>query len=216
VPWSRSGFCRVLAKVGGNLPPRWENVYYRGDAGESVPGLCFNSKVVPSPVTPDLRVRRAVPEDAPEIVAVMTEVVDARVHSAIDRAWTVEQERTYLEAVGAREAVHVALDGAHRVVGLQILERWSTALDSMAHVGQVGTFVLLPWRGRGVGRVLWHATATFAREAGYAKLLVQVRGTNAHAQSFYRRLGFAECGRLSRQVIIDGRYDDEILMELFL
>jgi ribosomal protein S18 acetylase RimI-like enzyme len=30
-----------------------------------------------------------------------------------------------------------------------------------------------------------------------------VRGTNAHAQSFYRRLGFAECGRLSRQVIID-------------
>jgi ribosomal protein S18 acetylase RimI-like enzyme len=56
----------------------------------------------------------------------------------------------------------------------------------------------------------------FAREAGYRKLVVQVRGTSAHAQSFYRRLGFAECGRLSRQVMIDGSYDDEILMELFL
>ena len=50
----------------------------------------------------------------------------------------------------------------------------------------------------------------------YTKLVVQVRGTNVHAQTFYRRLGFAECGRLSRQVLIDGREDDEILMELFL
>lgn len=72
------------------------------------------------------------------------------------------------------------------------------------------------WRGRGIGRQLWTATAAFAREARSDKLLVQVRGTNAHAQSFYRRLGFAECGRLSRQVMIDGSQDDEILMELFL
>ena len=48
------------------------------------------------------------------------------------------------------------------------------------------------------------------------KLVVQVRGTNAPAQAFYRRLGFADCGRLSRQVMIDGSHDDEILMELFL
>jgi hypothetical protein len=34
--------------------------------------------------------------------------------------------------------------------------------------------------------------------------------------SFYRRLGFTECGRLARQVRIDGQEDDELLMELFL
>lgn len=110
----------------------------------------------------------------------------------------------------------VAVDGADRVVGLQILDGWSATLDSMAHVGQVGTFLLPAWRGRGVGRSLWNATQAFARDAHYRKLVVQVRGINAHAQSFYQRLGFAECGRLSRQVVIDGREDDEILMELFL
>jgi ribosomal protein S18 acetylase RimI-like enzyme len=163
-----------------------------------------------------LKVRRATPEDAPGIVAVLAAVIDERIHTAIDRVWSVEQERRYLESLSAREVIHVALDDADRVVGLQILDRWSAVLDSMAHVGQVGTFLLPAWRGRGIGRELWNATVAFARKARYQKLLVQVRGTNAHAQSFYRRLGFAECGRLSRQVIIDGSQDDEILMELFL
>jgi ribosomal protein S18 acetylase RimI-like enzyme len=86
----------------------------------------------------------------------------------------------------------------------------------MAHVGQVGTFLLPAWRGRGVGRALWRATAAFAREARYEKLVVQIRSVNVSAQSFYRGLGFAECGRLSRQVVIDGMPDDEILMESFL
>jgi ribosomal protein S18 acetylase RimI-like enzyme len=143
-------------------------------------------------------------------------VVAERVHSAIDCVWSVEQERQYLESLSAREVIHVALDDVDRVAGLQILDRWSGVLDSMAHVGQVGTFLLPAWRGRGIGRELWKATAAFAREAGYQKLVVQVRGTNAHAQAFYRRLGFTECGCLSRQVVIDGSHDDEILMELFL
>jgi L-amino acid N-acyltransferase YncA len=169
-----------------------------------------------SALQPDLTVRRAVPADAPGIVAALAVVVDERVHSAIDSVWSVEQERRYLESLSAREAIHVAVDGADRIAGLQILERWSAVLNSMAHVGQVGTFLLPAWRGRGVGRELWKVTAVFAREAKYQKLVVQVRATNAHARAFYRGLGFAECGRLSRQVVIDGTPDDEILMELFV
>jgi L-amino acid N-acyltransferase YncA len=110
----------------------------------------------------------------------------------------------------------VAVDPAQGVVGVQSLDRWSPLFNSMAHVGQVGTFLLPEWRGRGVGRNLWSATSSFARGAGYRKLLVQVRASNAPALGFYRALGFQECGRLTRQVIIDGFEDDEVLMELFL
>jgi ribosomal protein S18 acetylase RimI-like enzyme len=85
----------------------------------------------------------------------------------------------------------------------------------MAHVGQVGTFILPAWRNRGVGRQLWDVTLPFARSA-YRKLVIQVRGSNTTAQAFYRHLGFADCGRLARQVVIDGVEDDEVLMELFL
>jgi ribosomal protein S18 acetylase RimI-like enzyme len=165
---------------------------------------------------PELRVRRAVPADAPGVVAVLAVIVDERVHSAIDRVWSVDQERTYLESLSARETIHVAVDAADHIVGLQTLDRWSAQLESMVHVGQVGTFLLPACRRRGVGSALWRATAAFAREARYEKLVVQIRSANTAAQSFYRALGFAECGRLARQVMIDGHADDEILMELLL
>jgi ribosomal protein S18 acetylase RimI-like enzyme len=165
-----------------------------------------------SPVT----IRRAHPDDAGPISALLEVVTAERIHSAIDRAWTADEERRHLESLSSREAVHVALDDARRVVGLQVIERWSPSLGSMAHVGQVGTFLLPAWRRRGVGRRLWSATTAFAAAAGYQKLVIQVRGSNAAAQAFYRGLGFRDCGRLSRQVIIDGREDDDVLMECFL
>jgi ribosomal protein S18 acetylase RimI-like enzyme len=161
-----------------------------------------------------LHIRKATPLDAAGIVAVLETVVLERVHSAIDRAWTVEQEAAYLQSLSNREAFHIAVDGTAGVVGFQSLDLWSS-LSSMAHVGQVGTFLLPEWRGRGVGRRLWNATVVFARETGYRKLAIQVRASNIVAQTFYRGLGFQECGRLTRQVMIDGSEDDEVLMEFF-
>lgn len=160
-------------------------------------------------------VRVATPDDAAAVAAVLRVVVSERVHSAIDRAWTVEEERAYLVSLSSREVVHVVIDGIHGIVGLQVLDHWST-LDSMAHVGQVGTFVLPSHRRRGLGHALWAATTAFARAAGYRKLVIQVRGTNEAAQAFYRQLGFRECGRLVGQVLIDGVEEDELLMESFL
>jgi ribosomal protein S18 acetylase RimI-like enzyme len=167
---------------------------------------------MPSPV----KIRSAVPEDAAGIVAVFTVIAAERVHSAIESPWTIEQERRYLEALSQRGVIHVAVDGSGEIVGLQILDLWSSTLTSMAHVGQLGTFLLPAWRGRGLGRSLWSVTLPFARAAGYRKLVIQVRGSNTRAQAFYRALGFTDCGRLSRQVMIDGVEDDELLMELFI
>lgn len=153
-------------------------------------------------------VRLATPDDAAAIAAVLQVIVSERVHSAIDRAWTADEERAYLTSLSSREVVHVAIDG-DRIVGLQVLDRWST-LDAMAHVGQVGTFILPSHRRRGLGHTLWAATAAFARVAGYRKLVIQVRGTNKAAQAFYGTLGFRECGRLAGQVVIDGVEEDEL------
>ena len=153
--------------------------------------------------------------DAAGIVAVLEAVVAERIQTAIERAWTVEQERRYLESLSLRERFHVAVDATAGIVGFQSLDLWSSLLPSMAHVGQVGTFLLPRWRGQGIGRQLWKETESFARKAGYLKQAIQVRASNTVAQQFYRGLGFQDCGRLTRQVIIDGVEDDEVLMEYF-
>ena len=163
-----------------------------------------------------VKIRRALAADADRIAAVLEVIAAERIHSAIDRPWTADEERRYVESLSPREAIHVAVDDVRGIVGLQTLDLWSRTLSSMAHVGQVGTFLLPEWRGRGLGRRLWIATTAFANEAGYRKLVIQVRGSNAAARQFYRRLGFQDCGRLSRQVVIDGIEDDEVLMEFFI
>jgi len=161
-------------------------------------------------------IRRARPEDAAGIAAVMEVIAGERIYSAIDRAWSVEEERRYIESRSPREALFVAVDDDHGIVGLQNLCLWSSELPSMAHVGHVGTFLLPAWRRHGLGHRLWAATRAFAHEMAYRKIVIYVRGSNTSAQSFYRTLGFAECGRLSRQVTIDGVDDDEVVMELFI
>jgi RimJ/RimL family protein N-acetyltransferase len=163
-----------------------------------------------------VHVRRALVDDAEGIARVLHAVVDERVYSAIDRAWTAEEQRRYLSSLSDREAFFVAISEAGDVVGYQSLDVYSTILSSMSHVAQVGTFLLQAWRGHGVGQALFEETRRFALSAGYTKIVIQVRASNTFAQSFYTRLGFVECGRLRRQVVIDGREDDEVVMEIFL
>jgi ribosomal protein S18 acetylase RimI-like enzyme len=146
---------------------------------------------------------------------VWKQITAERIHSAVVTAWRKEQQRSCIGSLSAREVIHLAEEDG-QVIGFQSLDLWSAILDSMAHVGQVGAFVLPHAPGCGVGRALWGRTREFAIAAGYRKIVIYVRASNAAAQALYRSLGFAECGRLGGQVIINGVEDDEILMERFL
>jgi L-amino acid N-acyltransferase YncA len=162
-----------------------------------------------------VHIRRATADDAAGIAGVLEAVVAEGTYSAIDRAWPVHEQRTYLASLSPREAFHVAVAPSGEIVGYQSLDLYSSILPSMSHVGALGTFLLPDWRGRGVGRALFEVTRQFAESAGYRKLVIQVRGSNAPAQAFYTRLGFVACGRLRDQVVIAGQADDEVMMEYF-
>jgi ribosomal protein S18 acetylase RimI-like enzyme len=118
--------------------------------------------------------------------------------------------------LSAREAIHVAEREQKSVIGYQTLALWAPTLHSMAHVGQLGTYLKPEWRRQGVGEALFRSTLGFARKRGFRKFVIQVRSSNTAAQRFYKQLGFCECGRLTRQVRIGEREEDEIMMEYFL
>jgi L-amino acid N-acyltransferase YncA len=160
-------------------------------------------------------IRHATVDDAAGISAVWEAIVAEKIYSAVDRAFTPQEERAYLTGLSERESLFVA-DDAGRIVGFQSLDKWSSFMTATSHVGQLGTFVLKEYRATGIGPRLAAATFDFARAHGYEKLVIFVRGSNTGAQAFYKSLGFRECGRLARQVKIWGAYDDETLMELAL
>ena len=164
---------------------------------------------------PEFSIRRGSADDAAGIVAVLQVVTTERIYSAIDRPWTTEEQRRYIESRSVREAIHVAVNGPGEIVGYQCLDLHAP-LTSMAHVGELGTWLRPEWRRRGLGRALFRQTVAFATSHGYRKFMIQVRASNTSGRTFYRGLGFVECGRLARQVLIDGQEDDEIIMEFFL
>ncbi len=164
---------------------------------------------------PAVSIRRAMVEDAASLVAILQAIVAERDYSAIDRAFTPEEERDYIRSLAPRESIFVAeADG--QVVGFQSMDLWARSIPSMDHAGELGTFILREWRGRGIGHQLAAQTFAFARANGYEKLVIFVRAKNTGAQGFYSSLGFVPCGRLTRHVKIAGEYDDEIMMEVFL
>ena len=171
---------------------------------------------MPPKAPPSIAIRKASEADAAALVAIMEGIAAEKIHSAIDVPWTVEQQRAYLASLSDRESVHVAETPSGEIVGFQTLDRWAPSITSMQHVAQLGTFLIPEWRRRGLGRLLFKSTEAFTRSAGYSKMVIQVRASNDSAKTFYRRLGFRACGRLARQVRIEGMEDDEILMEYFL
>ena len=163
--------------------------------------------------TPTLR--PATPDDAEATAAIWRAIVAEGGQTVVDRPFTPAQERAYLEQLPPRGRMTVAVVG-DVVAGFQSLDLYATYTGAMDHVGVLGTFVLAPLRGRGIGRQLSQATFDYARQAGFAKLVILVRSDNLGAQAFYVRLGFQPCGRLTRQAFIEGHYVDELLYELFL
>jgi L-amino acid N-acyltransferase YncA len=162
-------------------------------------------------VASTLRVRPATIDDAAGIARVLNGIVAEGGLTALDTPVSLEQERSFLAALGPRSSLLVAeLDG--RIVGFQGLDPAGT-FAAMAHVAQLGSYVERPWRGHGIARRLWQRNREIGLERGFRKVIIQVRVRNTGALAFYRRLGFEDIGIAREHVVVDGHYEDEVLLE---
>ncbi len=161
-------------------------------------------------------IRAAIESDAEAMIAILEGIASEQIYTAIDKPWSTDEQRRHLMSLSPRETVQLAETECQEAIGYQTLELWAPTLDSMAHVGQIGTFLRPEWRRQGIGEAFFENTVEFARKHDFRKFVIQVRSSNVAAQSFYGRLGFRACGRLARQVHIGQQEDDEIIMEYFL
>ena len=85
---------------------------------------------------------------------------------------------------------------------------------SRAHRGRLGMGILPDYRGKGLGRQLIETTLKAAKEAGFARIELDVYEDNARAIALYEKLGFAREGVIRRAARIDGRFINAIGMAL--
>lgn len=160
-------------------------------------------------------IRKASIADAEAISSIWEIICAERKFTAINKPFTPQQEREYISTLSDREGIFIA-ELEKQIVAFQSLDLWAKFTDSFDHVGSIGTFILPKWRRTYIGRQLANYTFRFARLNGYKKLIIYVRAQNTGALNFYKYLGFIQKGVFTEQVKIDGQYEDEIFMELFL
>ncbi len=158
---------------------------------------------------------KATLKDAKSISGIWKVICGERIYTAVNRPFTPEEVQSYIQSLSNREGIFMAIIN-DSIIGFQSLDLWAKYTDSFDHVGTIGTFVLPEWRNKKVGYKLAESTFEFARSNEFEKLVIYVRSGNKKAQAFYKNLGFIPKGVLTNHVKIDGKYEDEIFMELFL
>jgi L-amino acid N-acyltransferase YncA len=152
--------------------------------------------------------------DAEGIVNVLNPLVETGESTALDTAFTAEEEGIFIRDFPVRGLFHVAEQtDLGVIVGFQNVEPFATYTTAFAHVGVIGTYVDPSEHRQGIGRLLFEATRWAAKEKGYEKLFGFVRADNVAGLAFYKRIGFEAIGIAKRHAKIKGRYIDEVMIE---
>ncbi len=153
-------------------------------------------------------VRPAAAGDARAMAELFAAVAAERTGIATEPPVDIDERAAQFARTAAGSLVAVA---GGQIVGLLHVEA------SRHGFGELGMLVGRDWRGRGVGSALVQAAISRARGQGLHKLCLEVFARNTAAIALYRKSGFVEEGRRTRQYRrASGELWDSIIMGLAL
>jgi L-amino acid N-acyltransferase YncA len=160
-------------------------------------------------------VRQIREEDAPAFREVLDAVCRERRYLARLEAPSIDRVHAFVSSNVKAGYPQLVAEDDGKIVG------WCDALPGDAssgatHVGRLGMGVLREYRRRNIGRRLIEATIEKAMLLGLEKIELSVHASNEPAIALYRSVGFEEEGRKKRGWLVDGAYDDILLMALEL
>jgi ribosomal protein S18 acetylase RimI-like enzyme len=176
------------------------------------------SEPVDGPVaaTPEgVEIRPGRPGDVPAFLPFWRQAIaDERTMRTDDQRTTAAvYRRRFRRSWNDDEAHIVAVEGG-RVVGYVMVGRDRNPVTR--HVASLGLAVAADRRRRGIGTALLLEAIRWGRAVGVEKLLLSVYPDNVPAIALYRRFGFVDEGRLSRQSRKSYGDVDEILMAAWI
>jgi ribosomal-protein-alanine N-acetyltransferase len=126
-------------------------------------------------------------------------------HACFSTPW---KEDTFRGLLRRSDTDLVAAERARRLVGYAVC--WTVVDQS-----ELGNVAVAPEaRGEGIGRALVEAVVGMVRERGSRECFLEVRESNAVAQSLYRDMGFEVVGRRRSYYALPT--EDALVMRLFV
>jgi RimJ/RimL family protein N-acetyltransferase len=162
-----------------------------------------------------VRIRRAVPDDAAQALAYLRKVGGQTINltfGAEGPGISESEEREYLARVAESDnsLAIFAVVGEEIVGGLTFD---GGKRPRMRHAGEFGISVAQEYAGRGIGRALIEYMIEWAERGGVVrKINLKVRVDNTAAIRLYQSMGWVPEGRTTRDTLIDGQFNDCLLM----
>jgi RimJ/RimL family protein N-acetyltransferase len=162
-----------------------------------------------------VNIRRAEPEDAAAILAYLARVGGESVNLTVGAEGpriSEAEEREYLTRVaGADNCLAVVAVAGGEIVGSLTFDGGHR--PRLRHAGEFGISVLQAYAGQGLGKALLEYLIAWAEQSGVVrKINLKVRVDNLPAIRLYERMGWVHEGRTTRDTLIDGEFNDCLLM----
>ncbi len=158
-------------------------------------------------------IRKAHINDAPEMAALLNEIIAIGGTTAFEDPVSVPQISDWYIQSHMLFCCHVAVDDDGKIAGFQSLE--SDPNDS-EKIGYIATFARQSPLVKGVGTALFQSTKDVARDLGVRKISAKIRGDNTPGLAYYSKMGFVDCDVLRAVPLKDGTPIDRIVKVLDL
>lgn len=136
----------------------------------------------------EVNVRAAVLTDAPEMVAILNEIITIGGTTAYEMPRPPDAFDDLIKGRIARSCCHVAQAGG-QVVGFQWVK---PSIADPAEMGEIATFAKVGTVQRGIGTALFEATLRATRANGFTVLNATIRADNTGGLTYYSRMGFVD------------------------
>ena len=150
-----------------------------------------------------LVIRTAQPDDAETLLAYIRPVAEETEFFVIEPdefPATVDEERTWIqEHLDHSGKIILLAEADEAIIGSVTFEAGN--FRRVSHRGNLGLAVVREWRERGVGTALLHALLEWAKASpAIEKVCLDVFAINEPAIRLYKKLGFIEEGRPTRDI----------------
>jgi RimJ/RimL family protein N-acetyltransferase len=166
------------------------------------------------PNAPQVHIRPARESDAISARDAVNAIAAEKWYLASVDGFSIEQTHAFLKQVLDASLPQVLAIAEDEVVGF--CDIIPPAAKGFRHVGRLGMGVRFEWRRQGIGHRMLGACLTLARKAGIEKVELEVFSDNLGAVRLYNSFGFNQEGLKIRGRKLEERYQDVLLMALWL
>ena len=162
-----------------------------------------------------LTIRTALAKDASQVVKLMKGVIKEgpfTLYESDEYSSTAKSEAKRIKRFkNAPGKIYLVGSIKDEITGFISFDNWDTRRTT--HTGLFSIFLKKKFRGMGIGKLLIKSMLNWGKHNPVnKKISLAVFSTNKNAIALYKKLGFRREGCCQRDMIINGKYVDSVLM----